>query len=204
MAIRLLRRFFPMAQQSIRQGLSENRSGTSAFYHPDAIGSTRDITNSTQTVTDTRRFDAFGMLAETTGSNPTPFGFVGGEQYQTDTDSGLLLLGHRYYDNTTGRFISRDPAYAGGEVVRHENSIQLGVHRALRHPSLAINKWRVEQDSLSIAQERLNCGPGRIVRFRSVVVHSPSQMCRTVLHIERSANSRTEPWKRAVLQRLGK
>jgi RHS repeat-associated protein len=53
------------------------------------------------------------MLAETTGSNPTPFGFAGGEQYQTDTDSGLMLLGHRYYDNTTGRFISRDPAYAG-------------------------------------------------------------------------------------------
>jgi RHS repeat-associated protein len=94
-------------------GISENRSGTSAFYHTDAIGSTRDITNSSQTVTDTRRFDAFGMLAETSGSNPTPFGFVAAGQYQTDTDSGLMLLGHRYYDSSIGRFISRDPAYAG-------------------------------------------------------------------------------------------
>jgi len=94
-------------------GSSERRSGTSAFYHGDAVGSTRDITNSSQTVTDTRRFDGFGMLMSSTGSNPTPFGFAGGEQYQTDSDSGLMLLGERYYDNTTGRFIRRDRAYAG-------------------------------------------------------------------------------------------
>lgn len=31
----------------------------------------------------------------------------------TDADSGLQLLGHRYYDSSIGRFISRDPAYAG-------------------------------------------------------------------------------------------
>ena len=35
-------------------GLSENRAGTSAYYHGDSIGSNRDITNSSQTVTDTR------------------------------------------------------------------------------------------------------------------------------------------------------
>ncbi len=94
-------------------GLSENRSGTSAFYHGDSIGSNRDITNSSQSVTDTRRYDAFGNLMQTSGSNPTPFGFAGSVQYQTDGDSGLKLLGHRYYDPTIGRFISRDPAYAG-------------------------------------------------------------------------------------------
>jgi RHS repeat-associated protein len=64
-------------------------------------------------VTDTKRYGAFGMLVASTGSNPTPFGFVGGSQYQTDADSGLMLLGHRYYDASIGRFISRDPAYAG-------------------------------------------------------------------------------------------
>ena len=53
------------------------------------------------------------MLIASTGSNPTPFGFVGGSQYQTDADSGLMLLGHRYYDASIGRFISRDPIYAG-------------------------------------------------------------------------------------------
>ena len=48
-----------------------------------------------------------------TGTTPTPFGFVGAQQYQTDTDSGLMLLGHRYYDPSIGRFISSDPAHAG-------------------------------------------------------------------------------------------
>ena len=83
------------------------------FYRQIGDGSARSETNSSQSVTDTKRYDAFGMLVASTGSNPTPFGFVGGSQYQTDADSGLMLLGHRYYDASIGRFISRDPAYAG-------------------------------------------------------------------------------------------
>ena len=94
-------------------GLSERRSSTSKFYHGDALGSTRSITDSSQSVTDTKRFDGFGMLMASAGTNPTPFGFAGGEQYQTDADSGLMLLGHRYYDCSIGRFISKDPAKAG-------------------------------------------------------------------------------------------
>ena len=58
-------------------------------------------------------FDAFGMTVSRTGTTPTPFGFVGGAQYQTDADSGLMLLGHRYYDASVGRFISSDPIQAG-------------------------------------------------------------------------------------------
>jgi RHS repeat-associated protein len=47
----------------------------------------------------------------------TPFGFVGGEGYQSDPDSGLMLLGARYYDPSIGRFISRDPIrYGGGDA----------------------------------------------------------------------------------------
>src|SRR5205807_3160530 len=94
-------------------GLSERRGSTSKFYHGDALGSTRGITDSSQAITDTVRYDAFGMTVNRTGTNPTPFGFVGGAQYQTDSDSGLMLLGHRYYDASIGRFITRDPAHAG-------------------------------------------------------------------------------------------
>jgi hypothetical protein len=56
------------------------------------------LTNSSQSTTDTRQFDAFGMLVASSGSTQTPFGFGGGHGYQTDTDSGLRLLGHRYYE----------------------------------------------------------------------------------------------------------
>ncbi|MCW3099800.1 MAG: repeat-containing protein, partial [Chthonomonadaceae bacterium] len=94
-------------------GLSEHRGTTSKFYHGDALGSTRGITNSSQAVTDTVLYDGFGMTVSRTGTTPTPFGFVGKGQYQTDNDSGLMLLGHRYYDASVGRFISSDPAQAG-------------------------------------------------------------------------------------------
>jgi RHS repeat-associated protein len=42
-----------------------------------------------------------------------PFGFASQHGYQTDTDTGLMRLGHRYYDASTGRFISRDPIQDG-------------------------------------------------------------------------------------------
>ena len=64
-------------------------------------------------VTDTALYDGFGMTVSRTGSTATPFGFVGAGQYQSDGDSGLMLLGHRMYDTSVGRFISSDPAKAG-------------------------------------------------------------------------------------------
>ncbi len=89
------------------------RGSTSKFYHGDALGSTRGITNASQTVTDSVLYDGIGMVVSRTGTTPTPFGFVGKGQYQTDNDSGLQLLGHRYYDASVGRFISSDPIQDG-------------------------------------------------------------------------------------------
>ena len=91
-------------------GLSERRGTTSKFYHGDALGSTMGITSSSQAVTDTLLYDGFGMTVSRTGTTPTPFGFVGKGQYQTDTDSSLQLLGNRCYNASVGRFISSDPA----------------------------------------------------------------------------------------------
>ena len=94
-------------------GLSERRGSTSKFLHGDALGSTRGITDSSQSVTDSMLYDAFGNVLSRTGTTPTPFGFVGKLQYQTDSDSGLQLLGHRYYDPSIGRFLSQDPIHDG-------------------------------------------------------------------------------------------
>ena len=38
-----------------------------------------------------------------------PFGFAASSGYQEDGDTGLNLLGRRYYDPSTGRSLSRDP-----------------------------------------------------------------------------------------------
>ncbi len=93
-------------------GISEHRGSTSSFVHGDHLGSTTRLTNSSQATTDTRDTDAFGNLRGSTGSNPSPFGFAGGFGYQGD-ETGLMLLGHRYYDASAGRFLTRDPAQAG-------------------------------------------------------------------------------------------
>jgi RHS repeat-associated protein len=41
---------------------------------------------------------------------PSPFSRAGAHQYQADYESGLYLLGNRYYDPSIGWFISQDPA----------------------------------------------------------------------------------------------
>ena len=93
--------------------ISESRSGTSKFYHTDALGSVRALTNGSGSVTDSRSTDAFGLVVTTSGSTPTPFGFAGNHGYQQDDETGLMRLGHRMYDASTGRFISRDPIQDG-------------------------------------------------------------------------------------------
>ncbi len=93
--------------------IGETRGGTSKYYHADALGTTRAITNSSQTKTDSLDTDAFGMNVAVTGTTPTPFGFAGQHGYQNDSVTGLMRLGHRFYDASVGRFLSRDPIQDG-------------------------------------------------------------------------------------------
>jgi RHS repeat-associated protein len=60
----------------------------------------------------TRQYDAFGQVVGSTGTWSGPFGHAGGFGYQED-NTGLQLLGHRYYDPSTGRFLTRDPIKDG-------------------------------------------------------------------------------------------
>jgi RHS repeat-associated protein len=94
-------------------GISQFRNGTSTFDLQDRLGNATYQTNTAGTVTATRAYDPFGILQSPSGA-VGPFGFAGGYGYQEDADSGLKLLGHRYFDASTGRFLTRDPAMDGG------------------------------------------------------------------------------------------
>ncbi|MCU0316119.1 MAG: RHS repeat-associated core domain-containing protein [Fimbriimonadaceae bacterium] len=59
-----------------------------------------------------RDYDAFGNLISSTGTWGSAFGHAGGFGYQEDA-TGLKLLGHRYFDSSTGRFLTRDPIKDG-------------------------------------------------------------------------------------------
>ncbi len=52
--------------------------------------------------------------------------FAGASGYQADAASGLLLLGHRYYDASIGRFLSSDPAQAGSNWYAYCDNNPLG------------------------------------------------------------------------------
>ncbi|HUY86144.1 MAG TPA: RHS repeat-associated core domain-containing protein, partial [Acidimicrobiales bacterium] len=54
----------------------------------------------------TQSYTAYGSLASSTGTDPTPFGFAGG---YTDP-TGLIYLVARYYDPSTGQYLTVDPA----------------------------------------------------------------------------------------------
>jgi RHS repeat-associated protein len=93
-------------------GLSERRSGTSTFSHA-GIKNQHEQTAANESSAATQTYDAFGNLVGSSGTWKGPFGYGGSFGYQTDGDSGLKLLGHRYYDSSTGRFLTRDPAKDG-------------------------------------------------------------------------------------------
>lgn len=58
------------------------------------------------------RYDAFGNIVGGSGTWAGNEAHGGGFGYQTDS-TGLQLLGHRWYDPLTGRFISKDPIGSG-------------------------------------------------------------------------------------------
>jgi len=95
-------------------------SGTAHFYSHDQIGSTRAVSSATGTLQNTYSYDPYGNVVSSTGSVTNHLKF--GSQYQ-DTESSLYYLRARYYDPTTGQFLTTDPlvsltrgpyAYAGG------------------------------------------------------------------------------------------
>ena len=92
-------------------GISERRSSTTTYMHSGLKNADFQTDTSPLLVAD-RTYDAFGNLTGGSGTWQGPFGYAGQFGYQED-GSGLRLLGHRYYDPTIGRFLTRDPAKHG-------------------------------------------------------------------------------------------
>ena len=102
-------------------GIAESAGGQTNTIHTDRLGSMKALSNGAN-VTDTAEFDAFGIVVSRTGTTSTQKGFASGFGYQEDGESGYKLLGHRYYDPETGRFLSRDPAMDGRNWYEYVNN----------------------------------------------------------------------------------
>jgi RHS repeat-associated protein len=86
------------------------------YFLTDALGSVRDIVSGTDgAVLQSYEYTENGDKTASTSlkSDKT---WIGGLSVNDDVgDSGLYLMGHRHYDPSTARFLSRDPiGFAGG------------------------------------------------------------------------------------------
>jgi RHS repeat-associated protein len=81
-------------------------TGETSYLHGDQIGSTRAVTDAAGAVTETYDYDPYGNPSSSTGDGTTRFRFAG--EY-SDRDSGLIYLRARYYEPSTGQFLTRDP-----------------------------------------------------------------------------------------------
>jgi RHS repeat-associated protein len=80
--------------------------GQVSYYFHDSLGSTRLLLDSTGTIAASYSYGAYGATVSSTGTTSTPLEFSGAYE---DSESGLYYLINRYYDATTGQFLSIDP-----------------------------------------------------------------------------------------------
>ena len=96
-------------------GLLATRTSASAFYAFDVQGSASHRLDGSGSALSASVFDAFGVRV-TNDTSGDPFaGFGGQNGYRSESETGLQLLGLRYYDPASGTFLNRDPIkYDGG------------------------------------------------------------------------------------------
>jgi RHS repeat-associated protein len=88
--------------------VSRDAGGSYEYYHNDGIGSTRQISNDSQSLTQTTTYDAFGNIESSAGSSNNAYRYAGQWGYRNDGDDGLMHVGARYYDPLVGRFVQAD------------------------------------------------------------------------------------------------
>ena len=89
--------------------LAPSLATSALYFHHDQLGSTRALTDANGAVQASYQYDPYGSVVQTSGTVANPLRYAG--QYQ-DQETGLYYLRARYYDPTTGQFLSRDPLAA--------------------------------------------------------------------------------------------
>ena len=96
-----------------------------SYYHFDAVGSTRGITDSDQNFQASYRQTAFGEQLTEDTPVANPFRFVGQFGYYFDGDTGLFLVRQRVYDANLTRWIGQDPARSDHNLFRYTKNSPL-------------------------------------------------------------------------------
>jgi RHS repeat-associated protein len=94
--------------------LSMLRGSVTSYYEQDGLNSVASLTNSSGALAQSYTYDSYGKITASTGTLTNPFQYTGRE---FDPETQLNFYRARYYDQSSGRFLSEDPKqFAGGSV----------------------------------------------------------------------------------------
>jgi RHS repeat-associated protein len=97
---------------------AQAQTDTVTYYHTDAIGSVRMVTDAAGAVVARYDFQPFGLLLDQTPPPPAERRQFAGKE--RDSETGFDYFGARYYTSKSGRFTTVDP--------------QLGIEQAVVNP----------------------------------------------------------------------
>ena len=89
--------------------LSQHRANNDQYYNFDGLGSTRELTGPSQTVSDSYTYSAFGETVASSGSSTNPFQWNGAVGYYTSEETDDVYVRRRTYNPAAARWLSRDP-----------------------------------------------------------------------------------------------
>ncbi len=92
--------------REIDESLAMLRSGTTSYYQQDGTDSVTSLSNGAGALANTYTFDSFGQVTAHTGTLVNPFQYTGRE---FDPETGIEYYRERYFDPSSGRFLSEDP-----------------------------------------------------------------------------------------------
>jgi RHS repeat-associated protein len=107
-------------QEPVRYGnlISQRRAGETSYYHQDALGSTLQLTDEDENVTDEYAYSAYGEAVAQSGTTVNAFRWIGAVGYYLDADTHLYYVRARHYDIPRGRWLIPDPLWTvDGPVV---------------------------------------------------------------------------------------
>jgi RHS repeat-associated protein len=90
--------------------------GDAWYYHYDAIGSTREVTDDAGTITDEFTYDAWGNRLSRSGTTENPFQYVGEHGYYRDERVHTYYVMARFYNPNIARWLSTDPWNLWGTI----------------------------------------------------------------------------------------
>jgi len=91
--------------------VAENRGGTVSTYVRDTLGSTIGLMDSAGTLTDRWEYWPYGEVASRSGTNVTPFTFLGVIGYFQDVLSKLFYVRARHLRVDLARWLTVDPLW---------------------------------------------------------------------------------------------